>query len=311
MKKFIAVMLVGAFLVGCAAPAAPAPDAGSEAPSGPTTIRLLRGAFAEIDIIMHMAAFLIEANTDLTVQFQEPLATVLAAHAIVNDNSDLYVNYDGTLLTTLLGMDPSDVPEGELVFDFANEHGIQTLGLMILDKFGFENTYAVAIRQDFAQEHGIQTISDLVPHSPNLVFGAEHEFFDVEGTMRFGPFTQHYGFDWAGYNSMEMALKHGALYDGAIDVTVVFSTDGLNLRFDLAVLEDDLAFFPEYNAGFHMRHTLFEEFAETAPNLEEVLSLLTGRIDNYTMINLNYEVDGLGRAPQDVAREFLESIGLL
>ena len=31
-----------------------------------------------------------------------------------------------------------------------------------------------------------------------------------------------------------------------MDVTVVYSTDGLNKRFGLVTLEDDLHFFPEY-----------------------------------------------------------------
>ena len=50
-----------------------------------------------------------------------------------------------------------------------------------------------------------------------------------------------------------------------MDVTVVYSTDGLNKRFGLVTLEDDLHFFPEYNGAYLLRADLYEDF----PELEE------------------------------------------
>lgn len=52
---------------------------------------------------------------------------------------------------------------------------------------------------------------------------------------------------------------------GNMDVTVVYSTDGLNKRFGLVILEDDLHFFPEYNGAYLLRADLYEDF----PELEE------------------------------------------
>ena len=275
------------------------------------TIVLLNGQFSEITILMQMAGLLIEEHTGLNVSFHDSMATVPAANALQAGSIDLYIGYDGTLLTTLLGYDPTDVPLGEYLFEWARQRGAEVRGITLLEKFGFENTFALAIQQDFAREHNIVTISDLVPFAPNLIFGAEHEFFDVEGTMRFGPFNAHYGFEWLSYSSMELALKYAAMDAGHIDVTMVYSTDGLNQVFNLFILEDDLAFFPEYYAAFQFRTTLFEEFEDSAPNLFEVLSMLNGMIDNETMISMNYAVDALGRNEREVAREFLLSVGLI
>lgn len=50
-----------------------------------------------------------------------------------------------------------------------------------------------------------------------------------------------------------------------MDVTVVYSTDGLNKRFGLVTLEDDLHFFLEYNGAYLLRADLYEDF----PELEE------------------------------------------
>ncbi|MCL2618767.1 MAG: glycine/betaine ABC transporter substrate-binding protein [Defluviitaleaceae bacterium] len=274
-------------------------------------ITLLHGPFSEIEIIMQMAALLIEEHTDLRVEWQDSMMTVLAANALNDHHADLYVGYDGTLLTTILGYDPTDVPPGELLFDWVQRRGSEVRGLTLLAPFGFENTYALAIHREFAEQHNIRTISDLVPFGPELVFGAEHEFFDVQGTMRFNPFNEHYGFEWRGSNPIDIALKYAAMAGGSIDVTMVYSTDGLNVSFDLFVLEDDLAFFPEYNAGFQFRDTLFEEFAPYAPNLRDVLDMLSHQIDNYAMIYMNYAVDELGENHIDVARRFLQENGMI
>jgi osmoprotectant transport system substrate-binding protein/osmoprotectant transport system permease protein len=236
--------------------------------------------------------------------------TVAASNAVISEEVDLYVSYDGTLLTTILGYDPSDVPEGEDLYEFSKAKGVEDKGLTLTGRYGFENTYAIAVQRDFAKEHGIATISELVPYTGDMVFVAEHEFFDDLGTMRFIPFNERYGIEWKDSNSIDMGLKFAAMDSGNADVTMVYSTDGLNKKFDLAILEDDQRFFPQYFAAFIHRDSLFEEYAETAPNLEELLLSLEGLIDNETMIEMNYRVDAENADPYDVAREFLVANGL-
>ena len=299
LSMILIFMMAAGALMGCAG--------GSD---DATEIVLLEGQFSEIDILMQMAGILIEENTDLTVSFHESMNTVAASNAVISGEVDLYVSYDGTLLTTILGYDPSDVPEGEDLFEFSKAKGVEDKGLTLTEKFGFENTYAIAIQQDFAQEHNITSISELVPYTGDMVFVAEHEFFDDEGTMRFIPFNEHYGIEWKNSNSIDMGLKFAAMDSGNADVTMVYSTDGLNKKFDLAILEDDLRFFPQYFTSFMHRETLFEEYAETAPNLEELLLSLEGLIDNTMMIDMNYRVDAENENPYDVAKEFLVANGL-
>ncbi len=275
-----------------------------------TEIVLLEGQFSEIDILIQMAGILIEENTDLQVSFHDSMNTVAASNAVIAEEVDLYVSYDGTLLTTILGYDPSDVPEGVDLFDYAKEKGVEDKGLTLTEKFGFENTYAIAIQQAFAEENNISTISELVPYTNDMVFVAEHEFFDEEGTMRFIPFNEYYGIEWGGSNSIDIGLKFAAMDSENADATMVYSTDGLNKMFDLAILEDDQSFFPQYFASFMHRDSLYEEYANTAPNLEEVLLSLEGLIDNTAMIEMNYRVDAENETAYDVAKEFLVANGL-
>ena len=309
MKKLLAFAVILLFSVVLFTGCIGGGGTGGDTPRN--NIVLLTGMFSEITILIHMAGHLITEHTDLTVTFHDSMATVPAATALERGQVDLFVGYDGTMLTTLLGYDPSDVPPGELLFDWAVARGEEERGLTLIGKFGFDNTYVLAVHQEFANEHNLRTVSDLIPFAPDLIFGAEHEFFDIEGTMRFIPFNEHYGLQWRNGISMDIGLKYAAMDANNIDVTMVYSTDGLNQRFNLFLLEDDLAFFPEYNASFQTRATLFEEFAETAPNLEEVLSKLNGMINTESMIGLNYAVDVLNQDISEVARQFLIDNGLL
>ncbi len=108
-----------------------------------------------------------------------------------------------------------------------------------------------------------------------------------------------------------MNLKYTALANGNFDVTDVFATDGLNRKYNLVILEDDKAFFPECNGAIVVRAGLFEDYEETVPNLREVLEMLTGNISNEDMIRLTYAVDVEEKAPSDVAYAFLVEKGLL
>ena len=88
---------------------------------------------------------------------------------------------------------------------------------------------------------------------------------------------------------------------------VVYTTDGLNKKVGLKVLEDDKSFFPDYNGVFLVRDDLMEKY----PELEGILNQLAGRISSDQMADLTYQVDVEGRTVDDVAREFLISLGLL
>jgi glycine betaine/choline ABC-type transport system substrate-binding protein len=66
-------------------------------------------------------------------------------------------------------------------------------------------------------------------------------------------------------------------------------------------LEDDRRFFPPYRAAPVVR----EETLQAHPELESLLSLLGGVMDDQIMQGLNYEVDHEKKSPAEVARRFL------
>ncbi|MCX2452583.1 ABC transporter permease/substrate-binding protein [Pedobacter sp. PLR] len=102
------------------------------------------------------------------------------------------------------------------------------------------------------------------------------------------------------------ALMYKAVYEKELDVISGYSTDGRLKAFDLIVLKDDKGIFPPYDAVPIVREGALEKF----PQLEGVLNLLAGKINDSTMIALNYRTDYLKQSPERVARDFLSGAGL-
>ncbi len=295
-------VVLGAFLVLV-------PFAGQK----PQGLLLYDGDYSETQLMVRMAKLLIEDRTGLEVTIQDQMSQVNNFNALKGDNHscDLMMSYDGTLLTTFLGLDPTDVPEGESIYSYADSVAEERYGLRLLQPLGFDNTYAIAVTQAAAEKYALSKISDLQPVAGQLVFGAEHEFFTQEGSMKFNPFSEYYGLRFKDVVSVDVSLKYAAAEKGSFDVTEVYTTDGLNRKAGLVVLEDDKNFFPEYNGAFLIREDTLTRFTDTAPELEETLDLLAGKITNEDMVEMTYQVDVQGRSTDEVAKEFLQKQGLL
>ncbi|HZK28756.1 MAG TPA: glycine betaine ABC transporter substrate-binding protein, partial [Clostridia bacterium] len=275
------------------------------------TIVIYDGEFSESKIIHQMAKMLVEEHTDAKVDIRDEMSPVNSYRNLVKGDCDVMNSYDGTLLTTYLKKDVTDVPEGKTLYEYANEVAMEKDDTRLLKPLGHENTYAVGVTNELADQYGLNTISDLIAVAPELVFGAEHEFFSEEGSMKYSPFVAFYGLEFKESKAIEMALKYSAVESGNVDVTIVYSTDGMNKKVGLKVLEDDQNFFAEYNDALLVRDDLFERFAKVAPNLEDVLNMLADQFTNESMTDLTYEVDVDGKTPKQVAREFLVEKALI
>jgi hypothetical protein len=91
------------------------------------------------------------------------------------------------------------------------------------------------------------------------------------------------------------------------DVGVVFATDGRVSASELAILRDDLSFFPSYLLAPVVRKSTLERF----PHIKAPLEKLAAQLDNETMAALNAAVDLQGRKVEEVASDFLRSRALL
>jgi len=97
------------------------------------------------------------------------------------------------------------------------------------------------------------------------------------------------------------AVMYKAAYLKELDVISGYSTDGRLKAFDLKILKDDKGIFPPYYAAPIVRAGSLKKF----PELEKVLNLLSGKITDSIMTDLNYKTDYLHESPEKVAKDFL------
>ena len=274
---------------------------------------LYEGQFSEVQLVNSMIKQLVEDRYDLTVTIKDQMTAVNNFNAMTGqDHScDLMYTWDGTILTTFLGLDTSDIPAGQSLYDFVNGRIGEQYGARMLGKIGVDNTYSIGVTQAVMDTYHPAAISDLAPIAGELRFGAEQDFYTDAGSMKYGPFVAFYGLQFQEAIQVDIMLKYTAIKSGSYDVMVVYATDGLNKDANLTILEDDKSFFPEYNGVLTVRDGLFEDFADRAPELEQTLELLTGQFTNEVMSELTYRVDVLGENVDLVAADYLHTLGLL
>ncbi|HEV2067799.1 MAG TPA: glycine betaine ABC transporter substrate-binding protein, partial [Thermomicrobiales bacterium] len=153
--------------------------------------------FTEQIILAEMVALLLE-DAGYPVERQLNLGgTVVVHEALVSGDIDIYVEYTGTGLINILGLElpPSSAtpqaspaagaatPEAagvDPVYEIVASEYQSQFGLQWLQPWGFNNTYALALRGDQAAELGVVTISDLLEHDQDLVLGGTQEFLARE-----------------------------------------------------------------------------------------------------------------------------------
>jgi len=102
------------------------------------------------------------------------------------------------------------------------------------------------------------------------------------------------------------AVMYKAAYEKQLDVISGYSTDGRLKAYDLVVLRDDKGIFPPYYAAPVVRADALKKF----PDLEKTLNLLSGKINDSIMTELNYRTDYLHQSPERVAKDFLTANNL-
>jgi len=200
--------------------------------------------------------------------------TIILWEALRGGQVDTYPEYTGTIATEILKSDST------LSLDQIR-NALEKLGVGTTAPLGFNNTYALVMRRSEAQRLGIRTISDLQRY-PELRFGLTHEFLERQDGWR--PLRQRYGLPQQNIVGIDHALGYSALANGSIAVKDAYSTDAKIEQNDLLVLEDNLHFFPKYEAVFLFR-------SSTRADAIAALGRLEGTLDETRMIRLNAEAE--------------------
>jgi osmoprotectant transport system permease protein len=278
------------------------PPAGGKLASAETVVVGAKG-YTEQLLLGELLAQEIEAHTSLRVKREFSLGSTFLLHEAVRQGRiDGYVEYTGTAWTAILRQPPLPPERRAAVWQRARQLYDERYGLRMFPSLGFENSFAILIRQADGQRLGLRTISDAVQPARQWRAAFGYEFLNREDG--FPGLAKRYGLRFAAPPSaMDLGLTYRALADGQVDLIAGDSTNGLISALKLQKLDDDRAYFPPYdavpvfNAASLRRH----------PQLVPVLERLSGRLSATTMQKLNAAVDLQGQTPELVVRRWRDS----
>lgn len=203
---------------------------------------------------------------------------------------DLYPEYTGTIAREILKL------EGAFTLEDINRR-LAADGLGVALRLGFNNTYALAMREAEAARHSARTLSDLARH-PGLKLGLSQEF--IARADGWPAVKAAYAMPQSP-TGLDHGLAYEALAAGKIDVMDIYSTDAKIERYGLRLLEDDRRVFPRYDAVLLYRLDL----PQRLPQAWKALHKLEGAIDERQMMRLNAAAELEHRSFADAARQFV------
>ena len=206
---------------------------------------------------------------------------------------DVYADYTGTLTEAIIKNPRLKSPQ-EI------QAALGKLNLVISNPLGFNNTYALAVREQYARENGLQTLSDLVRLQSTVRAAFSYEFMDRADGYAGLARKYHLDLNPKSVNRMEHSLTYQAIDQNAVDVIDVYTTDAKIRKFNLRVLRDDLGYFPVYQAVWVAR----SQFVERYPQQWQALRHLEGTIDERTMLDMNAKADIQKQSFAQIAAEF-------
>ncbi len=213
--------------------------------------------------------------------------------ALVNGDIVVYPEYTGTITQQIFS-------GRQLATDDDVRAALAESGVRMSGSLGFNDTYALGMKDDEARRLGVRTVSDLRDH-PNLRFGFSNEYLKRKEDG-WPALKARYGLPQEDVRGMEHSLAYRALARGDIDVMELYSTDAEVRSEALRVLTDDRHFFPNYQAVLLYR----ADFADRHPEVVAAWRRLEGKISEGDMIGMNARVKLDQESPGRVAADFLK-----
>ncbi|WP_018126169.1 glycine betaine ABC transporter substrate-binding protein [Balneola vulgaris] len=210
-------------------------------------------------------------------------------NALLEGEIDIYPDYTGTIIQEILN--GQNIDSHQALNEVLKPYQVQAT-----KSLGFNNSYAIGVNKETATQRGLKTISDLAKH-PDLKLGFSNEFLDRNDGWK--GLSEAYNLPHQQVTGLDHDLAYRGLEAGNIDAIDLYSTDAEIQYYDLAVLEDDQGFFPDYQAIILYRMDIDESMVSLLESLE-------GTITESEMVALNAQVKLEGESDEQVAANFLD-----
>lgn len=271
---------------------------GSKGAAG--TITVGSKDFTEGEIISEIYALALE-DAGFTVKRSFDIAGSVIATALEKGEIDLYPEYTGTALLTVLKAEMETDPQA--VYETVKKQYKKKWDLVWLDMAEAADSQALVITTKAAEQYGIKTISDLQAHANELRFASQGEFDERSDGLP--ALEAAYGaFDWKEHTSFNNGLKYEVLRNDEADVAPVYTTEGQLVDDAFTLLEDDKHVWPPYNVAPVVRG----EVLDANPDIEDVLNAVSKQLTTKGLTELNAKVDIDKQDYEDVAAEYFDSL---
>ena len=180
-----------------------------------TTVSVGSKDFTEQLIIGEMYALMLEEN-GFTVERKLNLGgTPVAQAAIESGEIDLYPEYTGTALLTVLKLPVNG--DQQAVYETVKQAYQEQFNLVWLDPSPMNNTQALAMTEERAEALDIRTISDFAAQASTLTLIGPPEFEIREDGLP-GLQAAYGNFSLKGYKAVDPGLRYKGLNSGKISI---------------------------------------------------------------------------------------------
>lgn len=257
--------------------------------------------FTENEIVAEVYALALE-DAGFTVERKMNIASSVIHQSIVSEEVDLYPEYTGTGLISILKM--GAMTDQQEVYDTVKKAYDEQFAITWLDYAQANDGQGLFISREASDAYGITTISQLQANADKLRFASQGEFDEREDGIPglekvYGPFN------WQSSKIYDNGIKYQVVENGEADVAPAYTTEGRLVETDkFVLLEDDKHMWPPYNIAPVVRNEILEQY----PEIEDILNAVSAKLDTATVTQLNAKVDIDQEEYEEVAAEFYESI---
>ena len=292
MKKIFALCLTASLIL--------ASFASCTAKNSSAKVRVASKDFTENEIVAEVYALALE-DAGIEVERIMDVGSSVIHTSLISNEIDLYPEYTGTGLISILHMDPITDPDA--VYTAVKDAYKAQFQVTWLDYSAANDGQGLVIRTETAARYGIKTISDMQKYASQLRFASQGEF--DERADGIPALEATYGkLNWKSSKVFDNSLKYEVLANDEADVSPAYTTEGRLTEAQFTLLEDDKQVWPPYNLAPVVRNEVLDAHPEIAEILNKVSAAFT--TENITALNAQVDIDG--EEYTDVARTFYENI---
>lgn len=311
-KKWVALGMTFGMIAGIAG-CGNSKNAGSESTTeavkkqeAAAPIKIATKPMTEQFILGEMLKLVIEDTTDYSVELTKGIGggTNNIMPAMESGDFDLYPEYTSSGYIMVLKHDSDGISDEDMWKQLQKEYK-EKYDMSWIGQYGFNNTYALIVREEAAKKYNLTKTSQLANVSDELVFGGNSDY--IERKDGFHLLCDTYGLKFKDVKDIDIGLKYEALKKGDIDVSNGFTTDAQLSNDNVRVLEDD----KHLQVNYFCSNVVRNDTLKSHPGLEEAIMKLDNSITDKEMASLNYKVEVEGKEDVEVAKDYLTEKGII